>query len=212
MNERPEQPPEGRLLAAATEHSGLSIREASRRAGISYGRWRQITSGVQHVSPGEFAAVHAPARTLAKMAAVVGVTAEQMETEGQRPDAAQAMRDADRREVTAPAPSRSAFPLPPPTPDMARLLAPFLTEAETRVKVAQDAYPGQRLSGRQVYPDLPEGAAYWDALVEAGFPPEQLAPITATMLAMSAERTEIARRQDGHAAGLSRHLALRALR
>jgi hypothetical protein len=94
MQKRPEQPPEGRLLAAALKDSGLSIREASRRAGISYGRWRQVVNGVQHVSPGNFAAVHAPAGTLARMAQAVGISADRMETEGARPDAAAEMRRA----------------------------------------------------------------------------------------------------------------------
>jgi hypothetical protein len=93
MDQRPEQPPEGRLIAAATTRLNISIREAARRAGISYGRWRQITAGYQNVSPGSYAAVHAPARTLAKMAIAVNVTPERMETEGQRPDAARIMRD-----------------------------------------------------------------------------------------------------------------------
>lgn len=92
MDQRPEQPPEGRLIADAAERHRLSIREAARRAGLSYGRWRQITTGYQNVSPGSYAVVRAPARTLARMAGVVGITPEQMETEGQRPDAAEIMR------------------------------------------------------------------------------------------------------------------------
>lgn len=100
MDQRPEQPPEGRLIAAAAAHLDLSIREAARRAGISYGRWRQVVSGVQNVSPGSYAKVHAPAKTLARMAAVVGVTPDQMEAAG-RPDAAGIMR-------------QDAPPAPPP--------------------------------------------------------------------------------------------------
>ena len=78
MESRPEQPPEGRLIADAASRMELSIREGARRAGISYGRWRQIVTGCQNVSPGSFAAVHAPAKTLAKMAEVVGVTPAQL--------------------------------------------------------------------------------------------------------------------------------------
>lgn len=95
MEQRPEQPPEGKLIAAAAERLDLSIREAAKRAGISYGRWRQITQGYQNVSPGVFAQVTAPARTLARMAATVGITPEEMETAGQRPDAADIMRAGD---------------------------------------------------------------------------------------------------------------------
>jgi hypothetical protein len=82
MDERPEQRPEGRLLEAALKDSGLSIREASRRAGMSYGRWRQITTSVQHVSPGSYGEVKGPPERLARMALVVGVTPEQFEQIG----------------------------------------------------------------------------------------------------------------------------------
>ena len=87
MDTRPEQPPEGRLIADAANRLDLSIREAAKRAGISYGRWRQIVMGYQNVSPGVYGAVHAPAKTLAKMAHVVGVTPLQLAEAG-REDAA----------------------------------------------------------------------------------------------------------------------------
>lgn len=90
MDERPAPPPEGKLIADALARKGLSIREASRRANISYGRWRQITSGYQNVSPGVYAPVHAPAATLARMARVVGVTPGQLEQAG-RADVAEVL-------------------------------------------------------------------------------------------------------------------------
>jgi hypothetical protein len=93
MDTRPPPPPEGRLITEATARTGLSIREAARRAGLSYGRWRQIVQGYQNTSPGEYAKVRAPARTVARMAAVAGLTPDQMETAGQRPDAAAIMRE-----------------------------------------------------------------------------------------------------------------------
>ena len=107
MEQRPDPPPEGRLIAAAASRMNLSIREAARRAGLSYGRWRQVTQGYQNVSPGSFAPVHAPAKTVAKMAAVVGITPEQMETEGQRPDAAEIMRLATASEPRRDRPLRA---------------------------------------------------------------------------------------------------------
>jgi len=97
MDDRPEQPPEGKLIAEALTRSGLSIRKASKLAGISYGRWRQIASGVQNVSPGSYGRVTAPAGTLARMAAVVKVTPEQLESSG-RPDAARELREILRRD------------------------------------------------------------------------------------------------------------------
>jgi hypothetical protein len=88
MAERPAPPPWGVLIAAALARGGLSARQAARRAGISEGRWRQITGGYQVVSPGVYAQVRGPAATLAKMAAVAGVTGEQLRAAG-REDAAE---------------------------------------------------------------------------------------------------------------------------
>ncbi len=109
MDTRPEQPPEGRLIHDAADRLDLSIREAAKRAGISYGRWRQITTGYQNVSPGSYAAVHAPAKTLAKMARVVGVTPAQL-TEAGRDDAAAVLAELLRAEPAAPAPEPPAEP------------------------------------------------------------------------------------------------------
>ena len=96
MAERPPPPPWGVMLTRALANAQLSARQASRRAGISEGRWRQIASGYQVVSRGVYAPVHGPAQTLARMAAVAGVTAAQL-TEAGRPDAANALasREAD---------------------------------------------------------------------------------------------------------------------
>src|SRR5205823_3813894 len=163
--ERPEQPPEGKLIAAATERSTLSIREASRRAGISYGRWRQIASGVQHVSPGEFAAVHAPARTLAKMAAVVGITPEQMATRGQRPDVAEVMAEAAPVRA-APALEFSEADLPDdeiPPQDL-ELFQDLVDEFKVKYARARRRHPGERLTGGLVFPRNEMYAALWDVL------------------------------------------------
>jgi transcriptional regulator with XRE-family HTH domain len=90
MTDRPDPPRWGTLIAAALRSSGISAREAARRAGISEGRWRQISSGYQVVSPGVYAPVRGPAATLAKMAAVAGVTADELRASG-RADAAGAL-------------------------------------------------------------------------------------------------------------------------
>ncbi len=78
MSERPGPPPWGALVTKALATAKLSAREAARRAGISEGRWRQIASGYQVVSAGIYAPVRGPAPTLARMAAVVGVTPAQL--------------------------------------------------------------------------------------------------------------------------------------
>jgi transcriptional regulator with XRE-family HTH domain len=87
MPTRPAPPPWGALITAALRQAGLSAREAARRAGLSEGRWRQITSGYQVVSAGSYAPVRGPAATLARMAAVAGITPAQLEQAG-RADAA----------------------------------------------------------------------------------------------------------------------------
>lgn len=84
---RPDPTPWGAAIAAACRHAGRSARAAARQAGISEGRWRQITSGYQVVSPGVYAPVRGPARTVARMAAVAGLTPAQLRTAG-RDDAA----------------------------------------------------------------------------------------------------------------------------
>ncbi len=90
MTERPEPPPWGTVITAALRRAGLSAREAARQAGISEGRWRQITGGYQVVRPGVYARVRGPAATLAKMAAVAGVTEAELRAAG-RDDAAQVL-------------------------------------------------------------------------------------------------------------------------
>ena len=90
MAQRPAPPPWGVLMTKALVRAKLSAREAARRAGISEGRWRQIASGYQVVSAGVYAPVRGPAGTLARMAAVVGVTPAQLRRAG-RTDAARAL-------------------------------------------------------------------------------------------------------------------------
>ena len=119
MDTRPEPPPEGRLIEAATRLLDISIREAARRAGISYGRWRQIVKGYQNVSPGSYAPVRAPAKTVAVMARVAGVTPGQLEGEGCRPDAAAILAGLladDEPTLTGISPAPSAVE-PPAAPD-----------------------------------------------------------------------------------------------
>ena len=164
MDQRPDQPPEGKLLADAAARMNLSIREAARRAGISYGRWRQITSGYQNVSPGSYAKVHAPARTLARMARAVGVTAEQMETEGQRADAAEFML----REVPPP-PREIPGPLDALPEDEAAAVGPVLARYRERVQHAAELNPGRRLRGADIFPAQDDyRARLWDRMAEAG--------------------------------------------
>ncbi len=75
----PNPPPEALLIEARRKASRpkLSAREASRRADISEGRWRQIAKGYTSVG-GLHAPVVAPADTLARMARVVEITPDEL--------------------------------------------------------------------------------------------------------------------------------------
>ena len=180
MDQRPEQPPEGRLIADAAGRLDLSIREAARRAGLSYGRWRQVTQGYQNVSPGNFARVRAPAKTLARMAAVAGVTPEQMETEGQRPDAAEIMRDRATADTAAAADTltvvRSDAPAPPVSlergpgdlfPDIDPAIRPGVDRhVEDIRELVESARKTGPLTGNRIFPGDPHEADRWDWLAE----------------------------------------------
>ncbi len=96
MSERPDPPPWGAAITAALRRSGTSARQAARQAGISEGRWRQIASGYQVVSPGVYAPVRGPAATLARMAAVAGISAADLQAAG-REDAARLLDEARAR-------------------------------------------------------------------------------------------------------------------
>ena len=209
MNERPAQPPEGKLIAAATERAGLSIREASRRAGISYGRWRQITTGVQHVSPGEFAAVRAPARTLAKMAAVVGITPEQMATEGRAPRCRRGHDCEPLPPRPAPALEFSEEDLPDDefTPEEMAALQDYADEFKVKLARARQRYPGERLTGELVFPRDPVYAQLWDILADNNWPAEVIPRAMAAVLMMRDESGARVR-QRGRVRSPPRHRAL----
>ena len=163
MNTRPAPPPEGKLIADAAGRRGLSLRKAAEQAGISYGRWRQIVTGYQNVSPGEFAIVHAPPGTLAKMARVVHVTPEQLAAAG-RQDAAEAMRDIEPEPATqltlVPDVDGAAGRRQLAEQWAAMVTAPVGPELK-EIKAAIDAaWPGA--SGAEVFPTMPVLSEIWD--------------------------------------------------
>jgi hypothetical protein len=84
---RSPKPPYGELIEQARGDAGLSKREAARRAGISDAWWRYVTEGRQGDTP-----VPGTAGTVAAMARAVGLSPERLEEEGQRKDAAAALR------------------------------------------------------------------------------------------------------------------------
>jgi transcriptional regulator with XRE-family HTH domain len=212
--ERPPAPPEAVLIRLAREAAGIPVAAAAKGAGVSVARWSQIESGSE-IRHGNVSPVNGRAGTIARMAAEVGVTPERMAAEGHRPDAAEILREIRRQAEPEPAPRRRF--LPAPTPEMERDLAPVLSEIRSCAMVAAAAYPGQRLSGRQVFPDSPTAPPYWpaarvfwDAAAAAGVGQEDIPETVATLVTWRRQLDE-RDRQGGSAAGLGRHPPVRAL-
>ncbi|MEU0276067.1 hypothetical protein [Streptomyces sp. NPDC006307] len=104
----------------------MSARSAASQAGLSDARWRQIVSGYQSVS-GAYVPVRAPAETLARMAQVVGVSAEELAEAG-REDAAQELA-----RMSKPAAKAGSFASDPTIDAIATLLATLPPEAQDEV-------------------------------------------------------------------------------
>jgi Helix-turn-helix domain len=97
--ELPEPPDEAKLIRRLREAPPhMSGHEASRRAGISEARWRQIESGIRWFR-GVAYAESGPKKTVAKMAQVVGATPGQLTRAG-RPDAAGELKALLRDDLT----------------------------------------------------------------------------------------------------------------
>lgn len=89
METRPGQPAEGRLIEEARERLAISQNKAAKLAGMSGTRWRQLVYG-EISTGGAKMPVRANAETLARMANVVKVSAEQLADVG-RDDAAEGL-------------------------------------------------------------------------------------------------------------------------
>lgn len=87
------QSPEGALIGKAIDASpSLSRRGVAEAIGMSEARVRQIINGYASAGRGQTVQVIAPAATLARLAAAVGVSAEALTAAG-RPDAANEMQE-----------------------------------------------------------------------------------------------------------------------
>jgi hypothetical protein len=133
----------------------LSLREAAASAsqmmlsggardGISEARLRQIEAGYQTVRAGVQASTSARADTLAWLARFYGITPEHLEDDGQRPDAADVLRDILRRELMPSAGTPGA----PLAPGMSR------TQPPSADPYPADGEPSAAL--RALYEDEPE--------------------------------------------------------
>jgi transcriptional regulator with XRE-family HTH domain len=75
----------------------LSRRQAAARAGISPSQWSDVERGSKRAGPGIVIPVQATAQTLAKMAAAIGVSADELAAAG-REDAADQLRSASQQQ------------------------------------------------------------------------------------------------------------------
>lgn len=94
----PAPPPEAALIRRARLAAGLKVRPLARKVGpngISTGRWSQIETGWE-TRRGELRPARAEDGTLAWMAYLLHVTPERLASEGQRPEAAEVLREIQR--------------------------------------------------------------------------------------------------------------------
>ena len=87
--------PEGQLIRRVRDLSipKLTIRAAAERIGLSAEQWGYIERGYRPArAGGPPRPFSPPAATLAKMAHALRITPERLESEGQRPDAAEILR------------------------------------------------------------------------------------------------------------------------
>lgn len=85
------EPPYGTLIEVARKSARLSIAEAASRAGVSKATWIDYVRGWRR-RKGETETIDPDAGKVAHMAHAVGVTPEQLESEGREPDAAKVLR------------------------------------------------------------------------------------------------------------------------
>lgn len=110
--ERPPARPEGALIRLTRQASGMTVPEAVKRSGVSKARWSQVESGYE-TRNGVTRPVQVKPDTLARMARAVGLSPERLESEGQRPDAAEILREILRSQPEGPRLSPVPDPAPP---------------------------------------------------------------------------------------------------
>lgn len=87
--------------------------QAAEEAGVSLARWSHIENAYE-TRQGTTRPVKAKADTLARMARAIGLSPERLESEGQRPDAAEILREILRTPPEPPAPERRLEAVPGP--------------------------------------------------------------------------------------------------
>jgi hypothetical protein len=166
VDDLPSPTPEGQLIRRVRGLiiPKLSVRNAAARIGMSAEQWGYVERGYlpsrgskppQPFSP--------PAATLARMAYALEIAPKRLESEGQRPDAAEILREILHREVEA-ADAAAADRLDPPmTAERAAADRPWFDEINER-RVALAARGVTNPSGAQMFPDSPDDAQAWDGI------------------------------------------------
>jgi len=109
MNTSPPPPPAyGALIDLARKGTGLTLRVAAQRAGVAKATWIDNVRGYRKRDE-QWEPVQPKPGTIARMAAAVSISPDRLASEGERPDAAEILREILRAE---PAPSPGA-PSPP---------------------------------------------------------------------------------------------------
>jgi transcriptional regulator with XRE-family HTH domain len=159
--------PEGQLIRQVRDLSipRLSIRAAAKRIGLSAEQWGYVERGYRPAGAGQPPRPFSPpAATLAKMAHALEITPERLESEGQRPDAAEILREILHREVETADTATAVLPSAPFADD-ARAASdrPYFDEINER-RVALAARGITSPSGAQMFPDSPDDAKAWDGI------------------------------------------------
>lgn len=160
--ERPPTRPEGALIRLARKAAHVTVPDAARSAGISKARWTQVESGRESRN-GTERVVNAKADTIAHMARAVGLPPERLESEGERPDAAEVLREILRAQ--------------PPSPGPASALAQEIAYDSASADAAARVFPGDRaaqaflLDGR--IEELAEWLEYRRERAATGYPQDR---------------------------------------
>jgi hypothetical protein len=180
-DDTPSPTPEGQLIRKVRDLSipKLTIRAAATRSGLSAEQWGYIERGYYPAKDGNPPRPFSPpAVTLAKMAYVLDIAPERLESEAQRPDAAEVLREI-----------RAVPTHDPVTPQKIReylgdsdgpptdASGPYGRREEEEYRTAADRPYADRIwqrlhalaaqgitdpSGAQLFPDSPADAKTWD--------------------------------------------------
>jgi hypothetical protein len=152
------------------------------RAGVSVSLWRQVEAGYMTPTKGMHTPKIAPAPTVARMAKAVNLSVEDLESEGQRPDAAEILREiirqhntdgitsGDQQTALASSTSLELGPgdiLPDMSPEIRAATEAHLPGLQGIFRLA--AISGPDTPGSAFFPGSPHEAHRWDRLVAAGY-------------------------------------------